>query len=88
MRRKGIDANEVVDTSTIPVYQSEIAPPKIRGFLVLFEGALITLGVMISYWLNYGTSVVLSFLLRQVPPILSLIRSITPPSTPKKASGS
>lgn len=66
MRRKWIDANEVVDTSTIPVYQSEIAPPKIRGFLVLFEGALITLGVMISYWLNYGTSVVLSFLLRQV----------------------
>ncbi|KAL9526809.1 Sugar transporter [Sphaerulina musiva] len=43
-----------MNTSTIPVYQSEIAPPKIRGFLVLFEGALITLGVMISYWLNYG----------------------------------
>lgn len=65
MRRKGIDANEVVDTSTIPVYQSEIAPPKIRGFLVLFEGALITLGVMISYWLNYGTSV--SFFLSFAP---------------------
>lgn len=65
MRRKGIDTNEVVDTSTIPVYQSEIAPPKIRGFLVLFEGALITLGVMISYWLNYGTSV--SFLLSFAP---------------------
>ncbi|KAI5364563.1 Putative major facilitator, sugar transporter, major facilitator superfamily [Septoria linicola] len=44
-----------MNTSTIPVYQSEIAPPKIRGFLlVLFEGALITLGIMISYWLNYG----------------------------------
>lgn len=78
MRRKGIDANEVVDTSTIPVYQSEIAPPKIRGFLVLFEGALITLGVMISYWLNYGTSVVLSFLLRQVP---QTVRSHRPRSS-------
>ncbi|KAF7187583.1 Major facilitator superfamily transporter mfsA, partial [Pseudocercospora fuligena] len=43
-----------MNTSTIPVYQSEIAPPKIRGFLVLFEGALITLGITISYWLNYG----------------------------------
>jgi len=31
-----------------------MAPPKIRGFLVLFEGALITGGVMISYWINYG----------------------------------
>lgn len=78
MRRKGIDANEVVDTSTIPVYQSEIAPPKIRGFLVLFEGALITLGVMISYWLNYGTSVVLSFHLHQVP---QTVRSPRPRSS-------
>lgn len=31
-----------------------MAPPKIRGFLVLFEGALITGGIMISYWINYG----------------------------------
>ena len=43
-----------MQTSTIPVYQSEIAPPKNRGFLVLFEGALITLGIVIAYWLNYG----------------------------------
>ena len=43
-----------MNTSTIPVYQSEIAPPKTRGFLVLFEGALITLGIVIAYWTNYG----------------------------------
>lgn len=43
-----------MNTSTIPVWQSEMAPPKIRGFLVLFEGALITLGIVLSYWLNYG----------------------------------
>lgn len=78
MRRKGIDANEVVDTSTIPVYQSEIAPPKIRGFLVLFEGALITLGVMISYWLNYGTSV--SFFL-SFAPSTSTVKSPRPRSS-------
>lgn len=42
------------NTATIPIWQSEMAPPKIRGFLVLFEGALITAGVMISYWINYG----------------------------------
>lgn len=34
-----------MNTSTIPVWQSEVAPPKIRGFLVLFEGALITAGI-------------------------------------------
>ncbi|QIW94534.1 hypothetical protein AMS68_000052 [Peltaster fructicola] len=43
-----------INTSSIPVWQSEMAPPKIRGFLVLFEGALITAGVAISYWINYG----------------------------------
>lgn len=43
-----------MNTSTIPVWQSEMAPPKIRGFLVLFEGALITAGICLSYWLNYG----------------------------------
>jgi MFS family permease len=43
-----------MNTSTIPVWQSEMAPPKIRGFLVLFEGALITAGIMLAYWLNYG----------------------------------
>ncbi|KAK3077114.1 hypothetical protein LTS18_011184, partial [Coniosporium uncinatum] len=43
-----------MDTSTIPVWQSEMAPPKIRGFLVLSEGALITADIVLSYWLNYG----------------------------------
>ncbi|KAF2755048.1 general substrate transporter [Pseudovirgaria hyperparasitica] len=43
-----------MNTSSIPVWQSEMAPPKIRGFLVLFEGALITGGIMVSYWINYG----------------------------------
>ncbi|KAI5195548.1 general substrate transporter [Aureobasidium subglaciale] len=47
-------AGNGMNTSSIPVWQSEMAPPKIRGFLVLFEGALITCGVMISYWINYG----------------------------------
>lgn len=37
-----------MNTSSIPVWQAEMAPPKIRGFLVLFEGALITGGIMIS----------------------------------------
>lgn len=36
-------------TSTVPAYQSECAPPHRRGQLVLFEGSLITFGVMTSY---------------------------------------
>lgn len=41
-----------MNTSSIPVWQSESAPPRIRGFLVLFEGALITGGIMLSYWVS------------------------------------
>ncbi|KAB2574201.1 Sugar transporter STL1 [Lasiodiplodia theobromae] len=45
-----------MNTSSIPVWQSEMAPPKTRGFLVLFEGALITGGIMVSYC-YYATTV-------------------------------
>ncbi|RSH88976.1 hypothetical protein EHS25_002638 [Saitozyma podzolica] len=41
-------------TSTVPSYQSECAKPHRRGQLVLFEGSLITFGIMISYWLDLG----------------------------------
>jgi len=39
-----------MNTGTIPVWQSEMAPPAQRGFLVLFEGALITAGIMLAYF--------------------------------------
>ncbi|KAF2718202.1 general substrate transporter [Polychaeton citri CBS 116435] len=41
-------------TSTIPTWQSECARPKQRGFLITLSGALISAGVMISYWTDYG----------------------------------
>jgi MFS family permease len=41
-------------TSTVPAYQSECAKPHRRGQLVLFEGSLITFGIMIAYWINVG----------------------------------
>lgn len=37
------------NTATIPSLQSELSPPKIRGALVLLSGALIALGIAISY---------------------------------------
>ncbi|RCI03119.1 hypothetical protein CU098_008597 [Rhizopus stolonifer] len=38
----------------VPVYQSEVSPPKTRGAHVCFECALIVAGVGIAYWLEYG----------------------------------
>ncbi|KAL2758817.1 hypothetical protein ACRALDRAFT_1048467 [Sodiomyces alcalophilus JCM 7366] len=41
-------------TSTIPTWQSECARPEKRGLLILISGALISGGIMISYWVVYG----------------------------------
>lgn len=44
------------NTSTVPMWQSETCSAHKRGKLVMIEGALITGGIMISYWIDYGFS--------------------------------
>ncbi|CAK7231613.1 hypothetical protein SCUCBS95973_007976 [Sporothrix curviconia] len=44
------------NTSTVPTWQSEISRSHKRGKLVMVEGALITCGIMISYWIDLGLS--------------------------------
>ncbi|KAF7561967.1 hypothetical protein G7046_g2188 [Stylonectria norvegica] len=44
------------NTSTVPMWQSETCAPNKRGKLVMIEGALITGGIMISYWIDLGLS--------------------------------
>lgn len=44
------------NTSTVPMWQSETCSAHKRGKLVMIEGALITGGIMISYWIDYGMS--------------------------------
>ncbi|CEH14513.1 mfs monosaccharide [Ceraceosorus bombacis] len=43
-----------MNTSTIPMWQSELSKAHNRGLLVLIEGSLIAAGIMISYWIDYG----------------------------------
>lgn len=43
-----------INTSTVPTWQSESAKSSDRGKLVMIEGALITGGICLSYWINYG----------------------------------
>ncbi|KAK7513312.1 general substrate transporter [Phyllosticta citriasiana] len=38
-----------------PLYISEIAPPNLRGTLFVLESVSIVLGVVIAYWMTYGT---------------------------------
>ncbi|KAF7194920.1 MFS glucose transporter mfs1, partial [Pseudocercospora fuligena] len=57
-----------------PLYISEIAPPNLRGTLLVLEQFSIVVGAIIAYWLTYGTDVIqsewafrLPFLLQMVP---------------------
>ncbi|KAE8452654.1 hypothetical protein EG329_013913 [Mollisiaceae sp. DMI_Dod_QoI] len=43
-----------LNTSTVPTWQSECSRSHRRGQLVMIEGALITGGIMIAYWLDFG----------------------------------
>ncbi|GAA5853257.1 hypothetical protein JCM3766R1_001916 [Sporobolomyces carnicolor] len=43
------------NTATVPALQSELAPPAIRGSLVLISGTLIAVGIAIAYWVSLGT---------------------------------
>jgi hypothetical protein len=40
----------------VPLYLSELAPPKLRGGLVALQQLGITVGIMVSFWLDYGTN--------------------------------
>ena len=38
------------------MYNSECAPPEVRGALVGLQQLAITTGIMISFWIDYGTN--------------------------------
>ncbi|KAI0392616.1 general substrate transporter [Xylariaceae sp. FL0594] len=44
------------NTSTVPTWQSETSRSHERGKLVMIEGALITGGITLSYWIDLGFS--------------------------------
>ncbi|KAJ5086772.1 hypothetical protein NUU61_008079 [Penicillium alfredii] len=45
-----------MNTSTVPVWQSECSKSHHRGKLVMLEGSLIAGGITISYWIDLGFS--------------------------------
>ncbi|KAJ7030473.1 hypothetical protein C8F04DRAFT_1113800 [Mycena alexandri] len=40
----------------VPLYNSEISPPEVRGSLVSLQQLAITFGIMVSFWIDYGTN--------------------------------
>ena len=47
-----------ITSSLVPVYQSEIAPMEIRGRIVSLQQWAITWGILIQYFIQYGSSFV------------------------------
>ncbi|CAN6675052.1 hypothetical protein TRVA0_082S00144 [Trichomonascus vanleenenianus] len=47
-----------LNTATIPVWQSEMSRAENRGFLVNLEGAVVAVGTLIAYWIDFGLSYV------------------------------
>lgn len=45
-----------INSSTIPVFQSEMAKAENRGRLLCGQGTVTIAGLCIAYWLDYGTS--------------------------------
>lgn len=42
--------------SVVPVYISEVSPPKNRGFIVGMQGMMIAIGFMMANWIGYAGS--------------------------------
>lgn len=79
-----------MNSSTAPVYLTECAPASYRGALLTLQGAVTILGVVISYWLDYGTSFSTSTFQWRFPlafqavfAILLIVQIIGLPDTPR-----
>lgn len=57
----------------VPLYISEISPPEIRGTLLVLEELSIVLGIVISFWITYGTQYLHSHWSWQLPFLLQII---------------
>lgn len=54
------------------MYQSEIAPPSVRGSLISLQQLAITIGILASFWINFGTAYISSEAQWRIPLCLQL----------------
>jgi MFS family permease len=73
-----------------PLYISEIAPPEIRGALLVLQEFSIVLGIVIAFWTTYGTRFMagewswrLPFLLQMIPGFVLGVGIIFLPFSPR-----
>jgi sugar porter (SP) family MFS transporter len=73
-----------------PLYISEIAPPEIRGALLVLQEFSIVFGIVIAFWITYGTRYMstewswrLPFLIQMIPGIILGIGIMFLPYSPR-----
>lgn len=57
----------------VPLYISEISPPEIRGSLLIFEELSIVIGIVVAFWITYGTKDMTSHWSWQLPFLLQIL---------------
>ncbi|KAK9776636.1 putative Major facilitator superfamily (MFS) profile domain-containing protein [Seiridium cardinale] len=77
-------------SGVVPLYIGEIAPPQIRGTLLVFEQISIVTGVVVAFWITYGTKEIngswswqLPFLLQIAPALFLGFGAILLPFSPR-----
>jgi len=77
-------------SSTAPVYVSEIAPPNVRGALLVVEEFMIVLGICIMYYITYGTRSIanewcyrLPFFIQMIPGFFLCVALVFLPFSPR-----
>ncbi|KAL4897173.1 general substrate transporter [Aspergillus ambiguus] len=77
-------------TSTIPVYCSEVSPPRIRGILASMQQWMDGLGIVVAQWVGYGCSLHAGpftwrfpLALQVVPPIILCSGVLFLPESPR-----
>jgi sugar porter (SP) family MFS transporter len=70
----------------VPLYISEVAPPRVRGALVSFNQLALTLGILVSFLVDYGLSSSedwrLMFGLAAIPALLLFVGMLTQAESP------
>lgn len=77
-------------SSTAPMYISEISPPNCRGAFLVLEGSSIVIGVVVMFYITYGTQYIpnswcfrLPFLLQITPCVILVIGLWLLPYSPR-----
>ena len=73
-----------------PLYISEISPPEIRGSLLVLQEFSIVVGIVVAFWITYGTRYMpsewswrLPFLIQMIPGFILAVGIIFLPFSPR-----